>query len=452
MTPPMQTTVNMPDSPDLPGSGGPQKINIPGQPIMRPSFLQAFLANLGPALAGGLQPVEGHPFGTGLGGAMGGIQAQNQRNREFALQAQAQQREQAQSAAQIAGLQAQTQRSQQLLPGELQQQQLGTQEQQLNLQMRQGILSLANNPDAIKQVTDPMIASLGKISSDEQAQLDAANGVFQTNLKKGNFDPSPIQAAVTKISQDRIARKSIPKSAVDLWHEQFVATNGREPTPKEIEGFQASGRMMFAPENRIIEVADPDHPGETKFVRAGTAVAQGIAGKTSASVQVPKNVLKWATTGAGGVQAAAFNTAMQHADLLTQAVKALGNGDQNTLNSLRNKFKNEFGSTEPLTAQVIASAYTREINKMLSSGHMTDSDIKEIGTTLNVNRQSQEQALGALAAYRNLAASKMNVLYDQFQKGMQGKPNFPASTTGTNTPSTGNEIHYKIVNGQLVPQ
>lgn len=48
----------------------------PPQPITRPSFLQAFLSNLGPALAGGLHSEPGAPFGTGLGGALQGIEEQ----------------------------------------------------------------------------------------------------------------------------------------------------------------------------------------------------------------------------------------------------------------------------------------------------------------------------------------------------------------------------------------
>lgn len=50
----------------------------PAQPITRPSFLQSFLANLGPALAGGMAAQPGAPFGTGLGGALQGVQQHQQ--------------------------------------------------------------------------------------------------------------------------------------------------------------------------------------------------------------------------------------------------------------------------------------------------------------------------------------------------------------------------------------
>src|SRR5690242_9374787 len=62
----------------------------PGAPITRPSFLSAFLANLGPALAGGLAQTGDprFPFGSGLPGSLQGIQRQTQINREYGLQQQ----------------------------------------------------------------------------------------------------------------------------------------------------------------------------------------------------------------------------------------------------------------------------------------------------------------------------------------------------------------------------
>src|SRR5947208_11546818 len=51
-------------------------MQIPGVPIHRPSFLQSFLANLGPSLAGGMLasgPQGEQNFGTSLAGGLAGI-------------------------------------------------------------------------------------------------------------------------------------------------------------------------------------------------------------------------------------------------------------------------------------------------------------------------------------------------------------------------------------------
>jgi len=214
-------------------------------------------------------------------------------------------------------------------------------------------------------------------------------------------------------------------------NDTFVVNKGTgQTTPLGI----GSPRAIFAPANRIIQVADPDHPGQTKFVTAGDAVKNGYAGPQSASVQIPKDVLKWATSGKGGEEINAFNTALQHGELLRKAVTALGNGDVRTLNSLKNEFKKEFGSSNISNFQVIANAYTREISKMLSSGHMTNDEINTNGATLPSNA-SPDQLIDAIDAYQQLAGSKMQMRYDQFQKGMQGKPNFPDNAAnGGNQP------------------
>src|SRR5262245_11704279 len=90
--------------PFLPGNA--PGIQIPGQqpgaPSTRMSFLQAFLANLGPGLAGGLMSAPGAPFGTGLAGSLAGIEEQKRYTiqqqilqQQMALQQQTQARENA---------------------------------------------------------------------------------------------------------------------------------------------------------------------------------------------------------------------------------------------------------------------------------------------------------------------------------------------------------------------
>jgi hypothetical protein len=178
---------------------------------------------------------------------------------------------------------------------------------------------------------------------------------------------------------------------------------------------------------RPTQVADPNTPGGTKMVTGAQSI--GMAGPQSASVQVPRAVLKSATSGPIGTQITAFNTALQHADLLQQALGALNSGDNRTLNSLKNRFKTEFGSPDVTNLQAITNAYSREITKMLSAGHMTDAEIGSAGATMPTNA-SPQQMLGALQAYRSLATSKMQMLQQQVNQGMQGKPNFPANLGG----------------------
>lgn len=129
------------------------------------------------------------------------------------------------------------------------------------------------------------------------------------------------------------------------------------------------------------------------------------------------------TTGKPAEELAAFNTAIQHADLLDEASKALNSKDTKALNSVKNKFKTEFGSSDVTNFDVIANAYAREVNKALTAGHVTDNEIKEAGATIPANA-SREQIVGAVQSYRNLMKSKVQIRKNQYESGMQGKPAF----------------------------
>ncbi len=164
------------------------------------------------------------------------------------------------------------------------------------------------------------------------------------------------------------------------------------------------------------EIADVNNPGQT-IVTTG-AGAQGKPGVQSASVQVPKAAAKAEVPTKIGDLKVAFNTAMQHADLLSKAFDAVNNGDVQAWNSIKNRAKTEFGWSEAPTAQLIAGAYSREINKMLTSGHVTDGEIDSAGATVPTNIASPGRMQAALAGYKALAQSKLNMLNQQKQSAI----------------------------------
>lgn len=338
----------------------------------------------------------------------------------------------------------------QMLPLQVQHQQIQNQAalQTLPFLRAQQIAGLAKTQAEIggigtkQKLEEAQIAGMPAKQALEQAQAEAANYKDDPNLglidlrtrqpvNPAGFAPLTADEArvLGKQPGDRVpiklkntANEISVRGKTTVNTEQGVYERDRQTGSMTRLG--DNPRMTFAPENRIIEVANPDKPGETMFVKAGTAVKEGMAGKASASVAVPKNVLKWATTGEGGKMAGAFNTAIAHAELLEKAITALDSGDVRTLNSIKNSFKKEFGSSDITNLQVISNAYAREITKMLSSGHMTNSEIDSAEATLPTNA-SPEQMLDAIHSYKALAGSKMVILHDQFIKGMQGKPNFP---------------------------
>src|SRR5438552_6308524 len=179
-------------------------MQIPGVPIHRPSFLQSFLANLGPSLAGGVLasgPNGEQNFGTALAGGLAGIQSYQEKQFQRGQQIQAAQRQAAQQASEQALQSEQTQRLQKLTP-------LEVEEQQLNLDNLKNIRGLANDSGQQAGIFNSMSRSLGPLSTDEQAILDSAKSQAQANFRQGKFDVSAYNEAVAKIAQDRIGRAS----------------------------------------------------------------------------------------------------------------------------------------------------------------------------------------------------------------------------------------------------
>lgn len=187
-------------------------------------------------------------------------------------------------------------------------------------------------------------------------------------------------------------------------------------------------RAMFAPENRYMGVVDPNNPDNIIPMKAGQAAAQGAALPGSVGFQANKAVTKSATSGPIANQLTAFSTAIQHAALLKQAATAMQNGDVRTLNTLKNRAATEFGDSDLTNFNAIAGAYSREITKMLSGGHMTDAEIASAGGTLPANA-NLATITKVLDSYRSLAQSKINVLRNQVTQGKKGVPAFNQEST-----------------------
>lgn len=178
-------------------------------------------------------------------------------------------------------------------------------------------------------------------------------------------------------------------------------------------------RMMFAPGEKYVPVVDPKNPGNVLYRKVGDAAAQNLSSPQSATAQAVKATAKKATSGNWADQKIAFNTAIQHAELLRDAARALKNNDVNALNSLKNAFAREFGDPDITDFEAIANAYNHEITSVISKGHITDNEVKTGDRTLPMNA-NYETIDKVLKSYQALAQSKMKNLQEQIDKGMQG--------------------------------
>lgn len=297
----------------------------------------------------------------------------------------------------------------------------------------------------------------------DQASYDAANAYLKQHGNHGvdqappQYDPnwvnSHIQVVVPAIKKIELAQKDTEdklaaiKAAEDARHNKADEANtvrGQNTTaatakrgqdmqygsfsttiPSGVTGAAALMQMPPAEASAVQAIAD----GKIDFATMTSRMPPGVKANLAAKILAYKPDYDQRNFGAGkvamdtvakgevptkiGDQKVAFNTAIAHADLLQQAADALKNGDQQTLNSLKNRFGNEFGEAGPVTAQAIANAYGREVTKMLSGGHLTDSEIGSTGKTIDPNSQSPAQLKSVIGAYRALSKSKLDQLNKQ---------------------------------------
>jgi hypothetical protein len=244
---------------------------------------------------------------------------------------------------------------------------------------------------------------------------------------------------VASYTRDYLAAHNLPDTAANRLtaHAAFTKETRIDPGVTRAEIFI----------NRPTEVADPNHPGETIMV-PGNKTA-GMAGKGSASVQTPRAEARYMTSGKGGQQLTAFNTAMVHLNTLDRLAGDLNNSNIRVFNRAAQKWADETGNAAPANFAAAKNAMSGEVAAALKASGATDQEIEKVSSTFD-RAQSPSQLKGAINTYRELLRGKASQLQKQYESGMQGRPNFP--TEGEAPQGGGKEIHYKIVNGQLVQQ
>src|SRR5581483_11350049 len=179
---------------------------------------------------------------------------------------------------------------------------------------------------------------------------------------------------------------------------------------------------------RPVEVGDPTNPGQTTMV-PGTQ-SYGMPGKSSASVQIPRATEKYMTSGKGGQQITAYNTAIAHLDTLRDMGAALGNGNIQRFNAIAQKWSQETGNPAPASFDAARAALAGEVASALKASGATDQEIAQVEGTFS-KAQSPKQINGVIATYQTLLRSKRQALMQQNEAGMKGKPAFNESPSAT---------------------
>jgi len=325
--------------------------------------------------------------------------------------------------------------------------------------------NIQNLPDDALQAQWPQIVEqYNAIPGNQKLPLNPQQPMTKEQLKQF----APFVSMQNAYLDDALSRQEkalgLTKTQTDVQLGQMdLARGGKTDTDKFIYDYLQSRKLDNTPENRQkafqeytketkiapaqvrmsallqmpTEVADPNNPGETIMVRRNDAV--GMKGRGSASTQAIKAEDKYMTSGKGAQQLTAFNTAMQHLDLLDKLGADLNNSNLQIANKAKQAWATATGSPVPANFEAAKNAMSGEVAAALKASGATDKEIEKVDGTFS-RAQSPMQLKGAIATYRMLLRSKAHNLQVQFQQGMQGKPAFNNDESApAATPAAGND-------------
>jgi hypothetical protein len=149
-----------------------------------------------------------------------------------------------------------------------------------------------------------------------------------------------------------------------------------------------------------------------------------------------KSTTEYFTKGKGGQQLTAFNTAIAHLGQMDQLADKLGNGDVQALNKFSQALSEATGNPVPAEFEAIRAALAGEVANTLKANGATDQEIHKVYDTFS-RAQSASQLHGVASTYRGLLGSKRENLQQQYNAGMQGKPNFGGQNSSGEPTATG---------------
>ncbi len=259
----------------------------------------------------------------------------------------------------------------------------GLTDQQVLRKLSEQIMSTDNIPQAMAQLKAKQIMlasqSLTRPVPIGSSSTQSINPVtLQQTTQKTNQYLNPLsrlgiipgQAAPPATTSPAIPTQATPQSAPLHPLLQAAASGGISTLGQQIGNLQADpskismrggGQLMATINNQAKQTWDARPWDEAEMGRAKPQWSPDLYRQVQAAE-------KDYGTGARSKQVDAFNTAMRHVDLLTQAAKALNTGNTQLFNRLQQMWSVQTGESPFTNAETIADRLGKEINKAYIPG------------------------------------------------------------------------------------
>lgn len=127
-------------------------------------------------------------------------------------------------------------------------------------------------------------------------------------------------------------------------------------------------------------------------------------------------------TGPLGNSVRSFDVGISHLDILQKYITALNSGDMPMINSLRNAYLQQTGSSLPTNVQAVGPIVGAEVSKAIIGSNNALADREELRKPLQGNG-SPEQMLNSIHAYKEMMGGQLKGLSKQYED-TTGKKNF----------------------------
>lgn len=264
----------------------------------------------------------------------------------------------------------------------------------------------------LSRAKDPYKAQLDAIKIQE-AQANIAALKQGTNLERiasgaGNNTGAPNAAGNTAAPSDAGAAPPTPDEAGDKFLQglppgvrdqvQAIAEYRENPNnlPSRIaKGANQSQRELYVGLAEQYAAAKGEQYDQSQFAGRNKAVSEFSSGKTAATVK-------------------SFNVLVDHLDVLKDAATALGNGNIQAFNTIKNAIAAQSGESAPTDFNGVKELVGDEIVKAVSGGAGALGDRDQIKATINA-QGSPQQLANLITKYQKLAGSQLSGLRQQYK-------------------------------------
>lgn len=210
-------------------------------------------------------------------------------------------------------------------------------------------------------------------------------------------------------ADELIAKQNADKDASDKAYGDWKKTaSAKKDAESWNEGLPVSG---------FIRGRGKDAEQQLEFVKkyAAELDPDGDRAKATEDYNAANKAISSFGSGKQGDIVRSFNVAYNHADLVGQLADALGNGDVQRINSVSQKYEQEFGSPAPTNFDAAKHILADEVNKAAIGGAGALADRQAL--TANILRASSpEQIKGQLQTYKTLIIGQMKGMKQQYEQ------------------------------------